>query len=92
MHALFQIVGTAQSVYEATPSDEYVCVGIAPLDCDWYLRFRANWDDAGDSLVGRFDVTLPPGLAVSFRDDVVAALECEITEEPASAYYQRIVL
>jgi hypothetical protein len=79
-------------VYEATPSDEYVCVGVAPLDGDWYLRFRANWDEAGGSLVGRFDITLPQDLAPSFRENVVAGLGCEITEESATTYYQRITL
>jgi|ERR1700733_2139453 hypothetical protein len=90
VHGMFQLIGSAQSLYEATPRDEYVCVGVAPLDGSWYLRFRADWDEAGDSLVGRFDITLPSDLAVSFRNDVVAGLGCAVTEESAGTYYKRV--
>jgi hypothetical protein len=90
IHGLFQLVETARSLFEATPSDQYVCVGVASPDANWYLRFRASWDEAGDSLVGRFDITLPEDLASRFRVDVVADLECEITEELAIIYYRRI--
>jgi hypothetical protein len=63
---LFQLVGTAQSLYEATPADDYVYVGVGPLDMNWYLRFRAEWDESGNSLVARFDITLPQDLATTF--------------------------
>jgi hypothetical protein len=92
VHGLFGLVGSAQSLDEATPSDEYVYVGVAPLDVGWYLRFRADWDGAGDSLVGQFDITLPHDLAMRFRVEVVADLRCSITEESAATYYKRIVV
>jgi hypothetical protein len=90
MHGLFGLVGGAQSLYEATPPDDYVCVGVAPVDVSWYLRFRADWDEAGDSLVGRFDITLPPDLATRFRGEVVADIGCQVTEETATTYYKRV--
>jgi hypothetical protein len=92
IHGLFKLVETARSLFEATPSDEYVCVGVAPPDGNWYWRFRANWDEAGNSLFGRFDITLPEDLASRFRVDVVADLECGITEELAIIYYRRIAI
>jgi hypothetical protein len=90
VHGLFQLVGSAQSIYETTPGDDYVYVGVAPLDVGWYLRFRADWDGAGASLVGQFDITLPHDLAMRFRDEVVADLGCSITEESAATYYKRM--
>jgi hypothetical protein len=90
VHGLFQLAETARTLYEATPADDCVCVGVAPLDVNWYLRFRASWDEAEASLVGRFDITLPQDLAMRFRDELVADLECAITEESAATYYKRV--
>lgn len=91
IHGLFRVVESGRSIFEATPQDEYVCVGIAPLDRRWYLRFRSEWDEEGDAVIGSFDITLPDDLCDSFRDDVVGRLQCKIIEEPASAYFERII-
>ncbi len=91
IHGLIRLVESGRSILEATPDDEYVCVGIAPIEQHWYLRFRGEWDDTGSSVVGSFDLTLPEVLCDSFRNDVVSDIQFELTEEPAHAYFARIM-
>ena len=90
IHDLFDIVGTGRSIIETTPGDDNVFVGIGPPTGQWYLRFRAEWDDDGNSIIGWFDFTLPDALANSFREDVVPQLSCAMIEESADEYFRRI--
>jgi hypothetical protein len=92
VHRLFEIISSARSILEATPDDENVFIGIAPSDREWYLRFRAEWDEAGNSVVGRFDITFPSGLAESFRQELVPLLECKLLEESSATYFSRITV
>ena len=77
-HGLFQLVQTPRALLAATPGDEYVCVGIAPEDRAWYLRFRADWDDQGENLVGFYSLTVDGGLARGFEGEVIPQLECPV--------------
>ena len=78
MHDVFEMVGSPRSIYERMPGDEYVHIGISPVDNSWYLRFYAAWDDDGMQLEGRFDLTLTDELAERFRQEVVPNLPCLI--------------
>ena len=77
-HGLFQLVQTPRALLTATPGDEYVCVGIAAEDRAWYLRFRADWDDQGENLVGFYSLTLADGLVKRFEGEVIPHLECPV--------------
>jgi hypothetical protein len=90
-HALFGIIGSPRTIYEAMPRDDLVRIGIAPMDYGWYLRFYAHWDDAEDFPKGSYDITLPFDLAAEFREQVVPKLEATIKEERADTYFGRIV-
>jgi hypothetical protein len=78
-HGLFQLIQTPRALLTATPCDEYVCVGIAADDRGWYLRFRAEWDDPDENLVGSYSLTLHEELARRFECEVVPDLECRVT-------------
>jgi hypothetical protein len=77
-HGLFQLIQTPRALLSATPGDEYVRVGIGPEDRAWYLRFRADWDDPGENLLGLYSLTLDAGLAKRFEDEIVPRLECPV--------------
>jgi len=89
---LFRIIESARSILTSTPDDDDVFVGIAASDGRWYLRFRGEWAEDGNSIVGRLDITLPDELATSFRKEIVLQLSCEILEEPACEYFRRITV
>lgn len=92
VHQLFDIIGSVRSLLEACPEDEEVCIGVAPEGGEWYLRIRVEWDEEGNSVVGRFDITLPDGLAESLRHDLIAIPDCELTEELSADYFARITV
>jgi hypothetical protein len=77
-HGLFQLVQSPRSLVDATPGDVDVYVGILAEDRGWYLRFRADWDDPGENLIGFYSVTLDEGLVPRFESDVIPNLECPI--------------
>ena len=89
---LFDIVKTPADLIEAIQGDTYVRVGIAPLDCKWYLRFYVEAHDPEATLEGDFDITLPEEMARGFREHVVSKLGCPLQEEDARSYYRRITL
>ncbi len=89
---LFYIVNSPRSLLEAMPGDDFVCIGIAPYNSSWYLRFYLDWDDEGFLLWGKFDITLPNGLAESFRNEVARDLGIQLKEQDAESYYQSIIL
>jgi hypothetical protein len=92
VHQLFEVIGSARSLLEATPNDHEVCIGVAPADEEWYLRFRAEWDEEENFVVGRFDITLPPDLAELLRLDIAAVTECHLAEEPSMDFFARITV
>jgi len=73
-HGLFQLIQTPRALLSATPGDEHVCIGIAPDDRAWYLRFRAYWDDPGENLLGSYCLTLDAELVERFETEVVLHL------------------
>jgi hypothetical protein len=77
-HGLFALIQTPRDLLAASPDDDYVYVGVVPGDRRWYLRFRAEWDDEGESLVGAFSVTLGDALFETFEVEIVPNLECPI--------------
>jgi hypothetical protein len=78
LHGLFQLVQTPRDLLAATPDDDYVYLGVVPEDRRWYLRFRAEWDDQGEALVGAYSVTLSDALRETFEAEIVPTLECPI--------------
>jgi hypothetical protein len=77
-HGLFQLVQTPRALLVATPSDDYVCIGIAAEDRAWYLRFRTDWDDQDEILVGFHSLTLDDQLVKRFEGEVIPQLECPV--------------
>jgi hypothetical protein len=77
-HGLFQLIQTPRAILSTTPGDEYVCTGIAPDDRRWYLRFRAEWDDPDENLLGTYCLTLDAELAERFETEVVPFLESPV--------------
>jgi hypothetical protein len=77
-HGLFQLVQTPRDLLAATPDDDYVHVGVVPEDRRWYLRFRAEWDDQGELLVGAYSLTLGEALCEAFEAEIVPTLESPI--------------
>jgi hypothetical protein len=90
-HDLFRMIDTPRSLLAAMPGDFQVRVGVAPAEGPWYLRFILEWDDDEAHLEGEFDLTLPPALAVRYRQEVVRVLAFAVVEEDARAYFDRIV-
>jgi len=77
-HGLFQLVQTPRALLEATPGDADVYVGIAAEDSGWYLRFRTDWDDRDENLMGVYSLTLSQGLVDKFEGEFVPDLECPV--------------
>jgi hypothetical protein len=91
-HDLFAMVETPRAIFEATPDDHEVFVGIAPEDAGWYLRFRAEWDADDRSIVGNFAVTVPSEKAPAFATEVAALSQHRLVEEAAERYYERVIV
>lgn len=87
---LFDIVKTPADLIEAIQGDTYVRVGIAPMDCKWYLRFYVDAHDPEATLEGDFDLTLPDEMASGFREGVARELGCTLQQEDAWSYYRRL--
>ena len=69
-HDMFRDIESPRSLLASMPGDDHVFVGYAPADYRWYLRFYVAWDEAGQNLTGRFDMTLSHDRADEFRRDV----------------------
>jgi hypothetical protein len=91
-HDLFTMVETARAIFEATPDEDEVFIGIAPNDGCWYLRFRAQWNADNQSIIGWFAVTVPSELADAFRTEVVTSSQCCLAEESSEDYYRRVMV
>jgi hypothetical protein len=91
-HDLFTMVETPRAIFEVTPDDHEVFIGIAPEDGRWYLRFRAEWDADDQTIVGRFAVTLPSDLADSFRAALSGSLKHPLVEDLAESYYKNVMI
>jgi len=92
IHDLFSMIGTPRELMSTMQGDEYVHVGIAPPDTSWYLRFYETWDDEGQEMIGRFDITLREDDAKRFRESVVSEFEFTVLEQNATDYYKRIIV
>jgi hypothetical protein len=90
-HDLFTMVETLRAIFDATPDDHDVFVGIAPENGRWYLRFRAEWDSDDRSIVGRFAVIVPSDSAGSFRTEVTASFGHLLAEESSESYYKSVM-
>ncbi len=84
---LFFAIGSPRELLTATPDDDHACVGVADERGRWYLRFRLEWDDDGQGLMGFFDVTLLPELADQFHRGLNTQ---SLITEPSAAYFDRI--
>ena len=91
-HDLFAMVATPRAIFESTPNEDEVFVGVSPDDAGWYLRFRAGWDADDESIVGSFAVTLPAERAQIFSMDVADSSEHRLVEEAAESYYARVIV
>jgi hypothetical protein len=89
-HDLFAMVETPRAIFEATPDDNEVFVGVAPEDTRWYLRFRAEWDGHDRSIIGALAITVPSELAAGFRTEI--ASKHRLAEEAAESYYKRVMV
>jgi hypothetical protein len=87
-HDLFAMVEMPRAIFEATPDEDEVFVGVAPEDAHWYLRFRAGWSGDNRSIGGKFAITIPSELAADFRAEIAA--ERRLVEESAESYYKRV--
>jgi hypothetical protein len=74
------------------PGDDDVFVGFSDKQNSWYLRFYLNWNDSGQTLVGRFDLTLVPDLANEFEKAILPRVGCDLTKEKATDYFDRTEL
>lgn len=91
-HDLFAMIETPRAIFEATPDDPEVFVGVAPDHAGWYLRFRAEWDVDNRSIVGSFAVTVPSERAPAFAAAVAALSQHRLVEEAAARYYERVIV
>lgn len=89
-HKLFAMVETPRAILDATPDEHAVFVGIAPEDSRWYLRFRAEWDDDGRNIVGRFAVILPFELVAAFKKEVESSADRQLAEMSSESYYKMV--
>jgi hypothetical protein len=85
---LVRMIESPRSIFEATPDEHEVFVGVAPGDNRWYLRFRAEWDGHDLAIIGCLAVILAADLAVSFRENIVSSSVPGLTEEPAQSFYK----
>jgi hypothetical protein len=87
---VFRLFASPRSLFEATPEDEAVCIGIGPESSDWYLRARAHWNSVDTELVGMISITMHLSLAQRFREEVQALSSLPLSEEESIAYFSRI--
>ena len=87
---LFALIATARTMLDATPDDDHVYLGIAPEECDWYLRFRAKRDETYGEIMGTFGVIMPYDAAAVFKFEVEPRCEVDLIEEPSKTYYARV--
>jgi len=90
-HDLFAMVETPRAIFDATPDDNAVFVGVAPQDSRWYLRFRAEWDADEKNIVGRFDFILPSDLVAVFTREVLPAMKQPYEQMPSESYYKEVI-
>ena len=88
--ALSQLVEAPNALLNGMPGDFCVFVGVSPQDFDWYLRFYLDLDAEENERFGRFDLTLPTGLAMQYTEQVIKPLGLKMQEQDAGAYYQLI--
>jgi hypothetical protein len=86
------MVETPCAIFDATPDEHAVFVGVAPEDTQWYLRFRAEWDDDEKNIVGRFAVVLPPESAAAFTKKVASSAESPFVESSSQTYYKNVMV
>jgi hypothetical protein len=91
-HDLFAMVETPRALFDATPDDHAVFVGVAPEDSRWYLRFRAEWDADEKNIVGRFCVILPSGLVATFAQEVLPSANHPLEQMPSESYYKQVIV
>jgi len=72
------------------PGDDYVCVGIAPPDNSWYLRFYVYLEEENQETFGRFDITLPEAISADFKNSVLQNIEYRMEQTDAGVYYDSI--
>ncbi len=77
-HGLFHLVQTPRDLLASTSDDAHVHVGVVAGNRSWYLRYRAEWDDQGETLDGGYWVTLSDELIEMFEAVIVPTLECPI--------------
>jgi hypothetical protein len=88
-HDLFAIVESPDRICEAMSDDDYVRIGIATTDGEWYLRFYATLNNKSELFEGDYDVTLASGLVEAFRK-IIPSLMASISEEASEKYFKRI--
>jgi len=89
-HTLVQLVAPPQSLLQSMPGDHRVFVGIGACDRSWYLRFFADWDDRGETLLAEYSLTIREQAAENLEVTVVPSLECTILREDSARYFERI--
>jgi hypothetical protein len=77
-YGLFQLIQSPRELMRATPDDDYVHVAVVPENRRWYLRFRAEWDEPGETLIGHYSVTLCDELLDRFEAEITPDLQCPI--------------
>ena len=89
---LFRFIETPRTLFEVTPDDDKVFIGVASDDARWYLRFRAEWDANDQLIVGSFAIILPQETVQLFRREVVESLGLPLNDEDSAEYYQRVIV
>ena len=79
-HDLFAMIETPRAIFEATPDDHEVFVGVASKGAGWYLRFRAEWDSDDRNIVGSFAVTVPFERAPAFSTELATLSQHRLIE------------
>ena len=64
-----------------------MCFGVADDQGRWYLRYRLEWDDDGQSLTGFFALTLVPLLTEAFGREFG---QSDLIIESSREYFDRI--
>ena len=89
-HGLFELVGTPRSLLTSMPGDDRVFIGVEDLDRTWYLRFFADWDARDENIVGEYSVTLDRPLGTLFAKEVKPSLDCALSIDDATRYFERV--
>ena len=87
---LLELIRSPRALLEAMPGDDYVCVGIAPPDNSWYLRFYVYLEEENQETFGRFDITLPEAISADFKNSVLQNIEYRMEQTDAGVYYDSI--